>query len=137
MLRFAWLFCLTLLLAPLARAQDNTRQADLRGVIFKLNGSLKFLGRIDATSSAKDNTNCTTPFTIPLGATILISTDAAVRYLPGDSAASGTIVTTGGANTGVPLKADEKLITILKTHQKWVQARTASSTANVDFWLVE
>ena len=108
-----------------------TRYSTLQDLMRALNGSPKYLGRISATTSAKNNADATA-FDIPSGSLLLIYTSAAVNVLGSNSATE--VVT---ATTGVPLAAAEKFYLLLKPDEKYLEAITPSSTANVDVWRLE
>lgn len=107
------------------------RTAGETDLIRGLNGSPVYLGRISATTSAKNNAD-TTAFTIPAGSLLLIIPSAAVKVL-GDANATEDITTTNG----VPLAASEKFYLLLRSDQAFLQAITASGTSDVDVWRLE
>lgn len=110
---------------------EGARTADLRGLVQCLNGSPTYLGKISATTSAKNNAD-TTAFTINKGDCLLIIPSAAVKVL-GDVDATEDITTT----TGVPLAASEKFVMLLRSNQNYLQAITDSSTSDVYVWRLE
>lgn len=122
---------LAVLVVPLVVFGAGLRNADQTRLIQGLNGSPVYLGRISATTSAKNNAD-TTAFTIPAGSLLLIVSSAAVSVL-GDNDATEDVA----ATTGVPLAANEKFYMLLKSNQAYLQAITPSSTANVDVWRLE
>lgn len=122
--------CLSLVLAGQSLAA-GTRTADQTDLIRGLNGSPVYLGRIAATTSAKNNADATA-FTIPPGSLLLIISSAAVSVL-GDKDATEDVT----ATTGVPLAANEKFYLLLRSDQAYLQVITPSSTANVDVWRLE
>lgn len=118
-----------------AHAQAATRTSSQADLMRALNGSPQYLGRIVAGTTVKDNSNTSgTTFNITKGSILLIVPTAAVCVLAGTSAASATAKCDGTADTGVPLKAEEKFYMTLMTNEGWLQAITAAGAANVDVW---
>jgi hypothetical protein len=109
-----------------------TRNVSEVGLLLGLNGSPTYLGAISATTSAKNNADATA-FTIePDQKILLLHATAAVKVL-GDTNATEDITVTNG----LPIKADEKWVLILKSTQANVQAITDSSTSTVSFWSLD
>lgn len=107
------------------------RKLDMEQLMRALNGSPKYLGRISATTSAKNNAD-STAFTIPKGSLLLIIPSAAVSVM-GAATATETVT----ATTGVPLAANEKFYLLLGKSELYLEAITPSSTANVDVWRLQ
>lgn len=107
------------------------RSADLTTLVQGLNGSPRYLGRISAGTSAKNNAD-TTAFSIPAGSLLCIYSSAAVRVL-GDTNATEDITTTNG----FPVAATTVWCTLLRSDQAYLQAITASGSADVDVWRME
>ncbi len=125
------LFVLALLVVPGVASATGTRGGDLKALVQCLNGSPRYLGKISATTSAKNNAD-TTAFTIPAGSCLLIVPSAAVKVYP-DKDATEDITTTNG----VPLAAAEKFYMLLRTDEAYLQAITDSSTSDVYVWRME
>lgn len=127
--RFAVLLAALTLAAPVFAVTRETTETRL---MLALNGRPTYLGRISATTSAKNNTSATA-FAIPDDAKVLlICVDAAVRILPDID--TTTDITT---SNGVPLQANTCFWMILKTVDVYLQAITATGTANVDVWRLD
>jgi hypothetical protein len=113
-------------------ATGVTRETNELRLLLALNGRPTYLGRISATTSAKNNADATA-FTIPADAKVLlVCVSAAVRILP-DTDATEDITTANG----VPIEAGKCWWLILKTDDTHLQAITESSTSNVDVWRLD
>lgn len=101
-------------------------------------GSPRYLGTINAGTTAKTNAEASTPFAATgdalKGKMLLIVTDAAVR-LHGVATSDGDVTTTrNAAGFGVPLAADERVVIRVVDDYPYLSVITASGSANVDIW---
>jgi hypothetical protein len=120
-------------LPPMAElVKGVTRETTELRLLLALNGRPTYLGRISATTSAKNNADATA-FTIPQDAKVLlVCSSAAVRILP-DTDVTEDITTANG----VPVAANACWWMILKTADEYLQAITAAGTADVDVWRLD
>ncbi len=91
-------------------------------------GSPEYLGIIEATT-AKNNSDTTTPFVIPEGAMLLCATSADVQWL-GQSTATAATTTTDGVLQDIS-EDGTKWIVFLKPGQAYLSCVGA---ANVKVW---
>ena len=113
-------------------ARAVTRETNELRLTMALNGRPTYLGRISATTTAKNNADATA-FDIPAAARLLlVCSDAAVKILP-DTDVTEDITTA----TGVPLAASACWWMTLNADDKYLQAITATGTANVDVWRLD
>lgn len=109
-----------------------TRETTELRLLLALNGSPTYLGKISATTSAKNNADATA-FDIPDSAKVLLlCASAAVKWLP-DTDATEDITTTNG----VPLEAGKCWWLILKDTQRYLQAITDSGTSDLSVWRLD
>lgn len=117
---------------PVSLVQGVTRETTEVRLTLALNGRPTYLGRISATTTAKNNADATA-FDIPADARVLlICSSAAVKILP-DTDVTEDITTANG----VPVAANGCWWMILKTADVYLQAITASGTADVDVWRLD
>lgn len=90
-----------------------------------LHGSPQFLGTITSTTT-KNNSNTAVPFTIPLGAYLLVAADAACN-IRGGTVSTLTVTTANG----IPVAAGEKFTLILATDEAYV---ACVGSANLGVW---
>jgi hypothetical protein len=106
-----------------------------------LNGSPRYLGVIDATTSAKTNASASVPFTIPYGATLKFQALVSAHVAPG-----GGTMTISGVDTVDPTITTSNAVLYdlnavdyftLRPDQNKVQAILPTGTGNVRFWVME
>lgn len=119
-------------LVKVPTAEAVTRETTELRLLLALNGRPTYLGRISATTTAKNNADATA-FAIPQAAKVLLAcTSAAVRILP-DTDDTEDITTANG----VPVAAGACWWMILNASDSYIQAITESGTANVDVWRLD
>lgn len=101
------------------------RQLDQQNLVKALNGSPTLLGTITVSANSKTNSSTAVPFTIPLGAMLLLQGDADFYFMPGaDTSASAS------ATTAVKVLQDATMTMLLDYTQAYV-AVFATGAANV------
>jgi hypothetical protein len=124
--------CLAVFFGPGQVANAVTRETTELRLLLALNGRPTYLGRISATTTAKNNADATA-FVVPQDAKVLlVCASAAVKILP-DTDATEDITTANG----VPVAASGCWWLTLKETDTHLQAITASGTADVDVWRLD
>lgn len=93
-----------------------------------LNGRWRYLGTIDATTTAKTNATATTPFTIPAGSLVMFQSTVTAHVSPGGSTSDATIT---AANSPRFDAYAPPVVVLLDADQDKIQTILPSGTGNV------
>ena len=96
-----------------------------------LNGSWRYLGTIDATTTAKTNLTATTPFTLTAGMCLMFQSTVISHVMAG-----GDATITAANSPRFDAYADPQVLT-LRNDQTTIQAILPAGTGNVLVWALE